>query len=260
SALASNDGRAVGTLLIIDDDPHARELLRRTFSKEGYAVIEAADGASGIELALTQQPDVITLDVMMPGMDGWEVLSRIKADPATTDIPVIMVSIIDDVNMGVALGASDYVTKPIDRDRLTAILSRFKADGDARRVLVVEDDGATRQLLRRLLKKEGWAVSEAENGRVALERIEEIRPSLILLDLVMPEMDGFEFLDELRKKSGRPGIPTVVITAKDLTEQDRNRLNGSVDRIVQKGAYSREDLLAQVRDLVTSYVPGESRL
>ncbi len=260
SLAAQGDERAAGTLLIIDDDPHARELLRRTFSKEGYAVIEAADGERGIELALKQRPDAITLDVMMPGMDGWEVLSRLKADPATTDIPVIMISIIDDVNMGVALGASDYVTKPIDRDRLTAILSRYTRDGDVRPVLVVEDDAGTRQMLRRLLEKEGWAVAEAENGRVALERIDEVQPSLILLDLVMPEMDGFEFLDELRKDSGRQGIPTVVITAKDLTELERNRLNGGVEKVVQKSAYAREDLLAQVRDLVASYVPGESRL
>ena len=252
-------GTGVGTLLIIDDDPHARELLRRTFSKEGYLVLEAADGESGLELARQQRPDLISLDVLMPGMDGWEVLSRIKADPDLSDIPVIMISIIDDVNMGIALGASDYVTKPIDRDRLSAILKKYTRDGDSRPILVVEDDPATRSMLRRMLEKEGWDVSEAENGRIALERIEEAEPSLILLDLIMPEMDGFEFLDELRRNPGRSGIPTVVITAKDLTEQDRNRLNGGVDKVVQKGAFNRDDLLAQVRDLVASYAPGQSR-
>jgi PAS domain S-box-containing protein len=255
----ATDGANVGTLLVIDDDPNARELLRRTFGKEGYAVLEAENGESGIELARQQRPDAITLDVMMPGMDGWEVLSRIKADPEVSDIPVIMISIVDDVNMGVALGASDYVTKPIDRDRLSAILKKYTRDDEERRVLVVEDDPATRTMLRRVLEKEDWHVIEAENGRIALERIDEAEPSLILLDLMMPEMDGFEFLDELRRSSGRHGIPTVVITAKDLTEQDRIRLNGGVDKIVQKGAYNRDDLLAQVRDLVASYAPGESR-
>jgi PAS domain S-box-containing protein len=259
STARSGHATGVGTLLIIDDDPHARELLRRTFSKEGYLVLEAANGESGIELARQQRPKVITLDVMMPGMDGWEVLSLIKADPQLSDIPVIMISIIDDANMGVALGASDYVTKPIDRDRLSAILKRHTGDGDARPVLVVDDDPETRTMLRRLLEKEGWDVTEAENGRIALERIEKAEPSLILLDLMMPEMDGFEFLDELRRNSGRSGIPTVVITAKDLTEQDRNRLNGGVDKIVQKGAHDRDDLLAQVRGLVASYAPGENR-
>jgi PAS domain S-box-containing protein len=245
-----------GTLLVIDDDPTARELMRRFFGKEGFRVEEAADGAAGLRRARELRPDVITLDVLMPGMDGWEVLSALKADPDLSEIPVIMVSIIDDVNMGFALGASDYVTKPIDRGRLAAILKRFATERGSRSVLVVEDDSATRTLLRRLLEKEGWKVTEAENGRVALDCLNGEQPELILLDLMMPEMDGFEFIDELRRRENQTPIPTVVITAKDLTKEDRERLNGGVDRVVQKGAYSRDELLAQVRDLVASYSAG----
>ena len=250
------EARGRSTLLVIDDDPAARDLLRRFFSKEGFHVEEAANGEAGLRLARKLRPDVITLDVLMPGMDGWEVLAVLKGDAELSDIPVIMVSILDEVNMGMALGASEYVTKPIDRDRLAAILKRYTRDGEARLVLVVEDDPSTRSMLQRLLEKEGWTVIEAENGRIALERISETRPELILLDLMMPEMDGFEFLDELRRREGHGSIPTVVITAKDLTEQDRKRLNGGVDRVVQKGAYGREELLAQVRDLVASYATG----
>ncbi len=152
----------------------------------------------------------------------------------------------DDRNLGYALGAADYLTKPIDRDRLLAVLARHRRD---RPVLVVEDDADTRELLRRLLEREGFAVVEAETGRVALDRVREQPPGLILLDLMMPEMDGFEFLAELRQTGGR-GIPVVVVTAKDLTPADHERLNGQVQRILQKGAYTREDLLAELRELV----------
>ncbi len=246
----------VGTLLIIDDDPTARDLMRRAFSKDGFRILEAASGELGLRLARDERPDVITLDVLMPGMDGWEVLSSLKADPELSDIPVIMVSIIDEVNIGIALGAAEYVTKPIDRDRLSAILKRYAGDHRPRRALVVEDDLDTRALLRRVLERDGWQVDEAENGRVGLERLAEAPPDLILLDLIMPEMDGFEFLDELRKRKGEQVIPTVVITAKDLTDHDRERLNGGVVRVVQKGSYGRDELLAQVRDLVTTYAVG----
>ena len=242
-----------GTLLVIDDDPAARDIMQRFFSKEGFHVKEATDGESGLRLARELRPDVITLDVLMPGMDGWEVLAALKADAELSNIPVVMVSILDEVNMGIMLGASEFVTKPIDRDHLATILKRYTRDGEAPLVLVVEDDPPTRSMLRRLLEQQGWTVTEAENGRIALQSVIETRPALILLDLMMPEMDGFEFLDELRRTEGCGSIPTVVITAKDLTEQDRKRLNGGVDKVVQKGAYDRQELLAQVRDLVASY-------
>jgi len=247
-----------GTLLVVDDDANARDLMRRTFSKEGFKVIEAENGPAALRLASEQRPDVITLDVLMPGMDGWEVLAALKADPHLSEIPVIMVSIIDEVNMGIALGAAEYVTKPIDRERLSSILARYSGHGDSRRVLVVEDDPDTRALLRRLLEGEGWNVAEAENGRIALGKLAQSRPTLILLDLMMPEMDGFEFLDELRRGGAGSHVPTVVITAKDLTEDERRRLNGGVDRVVQKGAYGRDELLSQIRQLVAAYASREA--
>jgi CheY-like chemotaxis protein len=197
---------------------------------------------------------VITLDVLMPGLSGWDVLRELKADPELAAIPVMMLTIVDEKNKGYALGAADYMTKPIDRERLRGILDRYRSDDKGQRVLVVEDEKTTRQLLRRMLVGEGWQVREAENGRVALERLAEARPDLILLDLLMPEMDGFEFLAKLRQTPTMRHVPVVVVTAADLSEEDRRRLSGGVERVVLKAAYSRDELLAELRDLITGYV------
>ena len=208
----------------------------------------AADGQRGLELAKELQPAVITLDVMMPGMDGWSVLTTLKADPATAGIPVIMLTIVDDKNMGFALGAADYFTKPIDWTRLSASLQKHRRPTAPQIVLIVEDDANTREMLRRSMEKDGWTVHEAENGRLGLERLAAGIPSIILLDLMMPEMDGFTFMEELRKREDCRDVPVIVITAKDLTPDDHRRLNGEVSRIIQKGATGLEELLAEVRE------------
>ena len=240
-----------GTLLVIDDDPLMGDWLRRFVSREGFQVETAMDGQAGLRRAKELHPDAITLDVMMPEMDGWSVLSALKSDPDLSDIPVIMLTLAEDRDKGYALGAADYLTKPIDRDRLVAVLRKYHRDrqrpGSA---LVVEDDLVAREMMRRTLEKDGWVVSEAENGRLGLERTAEDKPELILLDLMMPEMDGFEFVTELRKRDEWRSIPVVVVTARDLTPEDHLRLNGSVARVLQKGGYSREVLLGEVRDLV----------
>jgi signal transduction histidine kinase/CheY-like chemotaxis protein len=238
-----------GTVLVIDDEPAVRDLMQRFLTKEGFRVATAQSGEEGVRRARELSPDAITLDVMMPGMDGWAVLSALKADPDVADIPVVMLTIIDDKNLGYALGASDYLTKPIDRERLVTVLHKYRRDLP---VLVVDDDAGVRQLLRRMLEPDGYTVVEADNGRVALERLRGLTPSVVLLDLMMPEMDGFEFVTEFRRHEPWRTIPIVVITAKDLTGDDRERLNGYVQKILQKGAHSREELLAEVRELVAS--------
>jgi CheY-like chemotaxis protein len=252
--LDSADGldreEALGTVLAIDDDPEARALLRRVLTKERFFVVEAADGPEGIRLARELRPDCITLDVMMPGMDGWAALSELKADPDLAEIPVVMLSILDERNLGFSLGASDYLTKPVDRDRLRDVLQRFAGTSDGNRVLIVEDDPGTRESLRRVIEREGWSSTEAENGRAALEKIEISPPALILLDLMMPEMDGFEFLDKLRDRPDATEIPVVVLTAMELTEQDRARLNGNVARVLSKGGGSAAELSHELRRLV----------
>ena len=239
-----------GTVLVVDDDPEVRDLMKRFLTKEGFRVVTASGGEEGLRMAKALHPEVITLDAMMPGMDGWVVLSALKSDSELIDIPVIMLTIMDQKNLGYALGAADYLTKPIDRDLLRTVLKKYRKVSASPRVLVVEDDQLTREMLRHALEKEGWAVTEAENGRIALERLAEMRPVVILLDLMMPEMNGFELVAELRKHEAWRSIPIIVITAKDLTSEDRLRLHGYVKKILQKGAYAREELLDEVRDLV----------
>ena len=251
-AEAAPAGVQPSLILVIDDDPTVRDLMRRFLNKEGFRVATAPDGETGLKMAGELRPAAITLDVIMPKMDGWTVLTHLKADSDLADIPVIMLTIEDDKNIGYTLGASDYLSKPIERDRLNVILNKYHCQRALCSVLVIEDDGPTREMMRRMLEKEGWHVVEAENGRIALEKVSQNRPELILLDLMMPEMDGFQFIVELRR-ADRPdwcSIPVVVITAMDLTLEERLRLNGYVEQILRKGSYSREELLREVRDLV----------
>ena len=242
------------TVLVIDDDSTVHDLMQRFLHREGLRMATATSGEEGLRLARALRPAAITLDVMMPGMDGWAILTALKADPLLADIPVIMLTIVDDKNLGYALGAADYLTKPVDWDRLAAILQKYRCAHPPCTVLVVEDDADTRDMLQRLLTRENWAVTEATNGRVALERMAESQPELILLDLMMPEMDGFAFLEALRQQDAWRSIPVVVVTAIDLTPEDRQRLNGYVEQILQKGAYSREELLHEIYHLVAACV------
>jgi signal transduction histidine kinase/DNA-binding response OmpR family regulator len=240
---------AAGTVLVIDDDPVIGDLMKSFLGKEGYHVIVAAGGEEGLAEARRSRPDVITLDVAMPRMDGWTVLGALKADSDLADIPVIMLTMVDNKSMGYALGASDFMTKPLNRERLAAVLSKYSKLRGRRPVLVVEDDADTRSILKATLEKDGWTVQQAENGRVALDLAKAGIPTLVLLDLMMPEMDGFTFLEEFRRLEEAQATPVIILTAKDLTAEDRRRLNGFAERIVQKGG-STESLLSQVRDLV----------
>ena len=237
------------TVLVVDDDPTTRQLLHRMLAKEGFRVVEAPSGEEGLRLARAERPDVITLDVVMPGLDGWGVLAALKSDPDLAGIPVVMLTMTDDRHLGFSLGAAEYLTKPVERAQLSAVLSRYRPASGAG-VLIVEDDPTTRAMLRRSLEKDGWAVTEAENGRVGLERVSADPPDVVLLDLMMPEMDGFEFLAGLHASPALPHPPVVVLTAKELTEADRQRLNGGVTRVLQKGEQNGEDLIAELRGLV----------
>jgi adenylate cyclase len=218
-------------------------------------VITAKDGPEGLALARELDPVLITLDVLMPGLDGWSVLEALKADPRLADIPVVMLTILDEKSRGYALGADDYLMKPVDRDRLRAVLARYGRTRTGRRVLIVEDDPDTRSWLCRTLRDDGWVATEAENGRAALRRLAEAVPDLVLLDLIMPEMDGFEFLNELRRTEAGHGIPVIVVTAAELDAADHERLNGSVLEVLQKSGHSREALLAELHELVARHWP-----
>src|SRR5438093_1215912 len=245
------------TILVIDDDPTVHDLMRRFLMKEGFRVAIAPGGKEGVQMAKQIKPDLITLDVMMAEMDGWSVLTALKADPELADIPVIVLTMFDDKEMGFALGASDYMTKPINRDRLVNVLRKHHHGHQPCQVLVIEDEPSIRQMVRRVLEKEGWTVREAENGKAGLHAVAESKPSVVLLDLMMPVMNGFDFIRELRKNKDWEDIPVVILTAKDLTLEDRQQLKGNVERVYQKGEYNRDQLLNEVRELVKARVqPG----
>ena len=248
SAVSPRQGSAASgpaTILVVDDDPIVRESMDRHLTRDGFTVVTARGGQEGLRLAKELHPDAITLDVMMPDIDGWTVLAAIKGDPELRDIPVILLSIVDEQKRGYALGATEYLVKPVDRERLAAVL-RGICGSTGHRVLLVDDDDMLRRSMRQVLEKDRWEVFEAENGRVALAQIAQAPPDVIVLDLMMPEMDGFEFVVELRSRSAWRDIPVVVITAKDLSADERARLNGAVAQVLQKGASDMDELLREI--------------
>ena len=237
-------------VLVIDDDKEARAALMSTLEADGFEVTPAGSAKEGLDLARRLKPTLITLDVRLPDQDGWALLATIKADPELQHIPVVMVSFFGDREMACSHGAVDALPKPANRDMLRGVVNKYIGSDGRKRALVVEDDEVNRTLLRRTLEDDGWDVVEAENGAVALERLAVQTADVILLDLMMPVMDGFEFAVQLRQREEWRSIPVIVVTAKELTAEDRQRLSGTVERIVQKGSFSLKGFLGQVHELV----------
>ena len=239
----AEDAAQAARILVVDDDPTVRQLVARHLERAGFRVITAKGGQEALRLARELRPAAMTLDIMMPDLDGWTVLAAMKGDPSLSGIPVVLMTIVEEKNRGYALGAADYLVKPVDRGKLVEALR--KACGSAAgKVLLIDDDDVVRRSVRLALEPIGWHVTEAEHGLLALESLSAARPDAIILDLMMPKMDGFEFLDELRARPQWRDIPVVVITAKDLTDADRNRLNGGVERIIQKS--ERDEMLRRL--------------
>ena len=247
----TQESRAQGSdcVLVVDDDATARELIAEHIKAEGLPVVTAASGLEGLKLAKHLRPIAITLDVMMPDLDGWSVLAALRQDTELADIPVIMVTILDEQRRAASLGAAGYLTKPIDRDRLRRILGRFRTPARATRVLLVEDDADQRERLRAWLEGQHWLVQEAANGREALACLQADRPDVILLDLMMPEMDGFAVVAALQKEPRWRDVPVIVITARDLDAQDRARLNSGVQSVLVKEAFRPAELVERIRRL-----------
>lgn len=238
--------RRSNVVLVVDDDANIRDLMRRFLEQRGFAVRTAASGEEGLQLAKELRPCAITLDAVMPGMDGWEMLAALKTNEQTAAIPVVMVTMLDSAGKGFSLGVSDYLVKPVDWDLLAATLHKY--DGTPGTVLIVDDDAELRHMLRRVLEEAGWTVHEAANGRVGLERLRAVHPTVVLLDLMMPELDGFEFVEQARQDARVREIPILVLTARDPTPDERRRLNGGVERILQKGGQRPDEVLHSLHE------------
>jgi signal transduction histidine kinase/CheY-like chemotaxis protein len=249
---AGMPARRTGTVLVIDDEPAVHALFERELAGRGYRVAHATGGREGVRLARELRPDAITLDVLMPEFDGWAVLRELKADPELREIPVVLVTILGDREMGYALGAADYLIKPIDSGALLSVLGRFRPAEGRAEVVVVDDDAAARDVLRRTLGREGWTVAEAEDGYEALALLERSTPppAVVVLDLMMPGMDGFQVLEAIRRSGTWREVPVVVVTAKDLTRDELLWLRTNAEDVFQKSSYNRRELIALVDDLI----------
>ena len=233
-------------IMVVDDDTSARGILTAVLRKEGLRVAEAGSGEVALELARKIRPDAITLDIMMPRMDGWSVLTALKSDPELAGIPVIVVTITTDRGVALSLGAADFMTKPIERNRLVSVLNTLLHGRGS--VLLIEDELRARELARRQLQRLNLQVIETSNGREAIAWLSSNpAPGMILLDLLMPEMDGFAVLDAIEKHPEWQHIPVVILTGKDLSIAEREVLRGRVSDVIAKGSLSAKDLVSVVR-------------
>ncbi len=239
-------------ILVIEDDDNASELIKRIFKKEGYEVITAKNGVEGLKLAKKFNPYLITLDLMIPNKNGWTVLSELKNDPQLNDIPVIIISVLDNLNHAYTMKAEEYLTKPVKKDQLLKVVNKYLAHQTEQNVLIIDDDPDIQNIFKKSLEKKGLNVLTANNGQEGLDIVKENAPSLILLDLMMPTMDGFEFLSTFKTMDNTTNIPVIVVTSMALSETQKNQLNQQVMEIVLKNAFDEQELVKQIKSLVSS--------
>jgi signal transduction histidine kinase/CheY-like chemotaxis protein len=244
--------RASDIVLVIDDDPAVHEIIRHILKKEQLKIVSAMNGEEGLRLAKECQPLAIILDLIMPVMDGWEVLAKLKEDPMLKDIPVVVSTVDDSVSPQARLSVKvdEYLIKPINSGLLVSVLNRYRPlVTEKYSLLIVDDDEETRNIVVRIAEKEGWNALEAANGDVALKSLEYNKPSLILLDLMMPVMNGFEFVQHFRKQEDFKKIPIVVLTSKDLTAEERKYLGGFAHQVLEKGRHGIDELKEIIREI-----------
>ena len=240
-------GEGKKLILCIDDDPGVITLYKRYLEKQGYQVIGLTDPTKAVDEAKRVLPFAITLDVLMPNRDGWAILADLKKTPEINQTPIVVCSIIQDRTKGYALGATDYLVKPITEDELLHTLERVNKDHLIHKVLVVDDEPSALQLVRRIVATQPqYQVHEADCGAQALAMIQADRPDLILLDLMMPDIDGFAVLDSVKSSTLTRHIPVIIITAKEITPEDRLRLEGKTVSVFNKGMFTSEQLLIDI--------------
>ena len=247
----SGDTAGAHTVLVVDDDEAVHDVVGAMLGRDGYRVLHARSGPEAMTLAREQHPDAITLDVMMPQMDGWTVLSSLKADAETRDIAVVIVTMLNDRAIALSLGADAFLSKPIDWAQLSAVLKQCSRDHamTTAPILVVDDDPEMRDMTRRMLERMGIEVHEAAGGAEALAWLEtNPRPSIILLDLIMPVVDGFEVLERLQQSNQWADIPVLVATAKDFTADELAQLERCTEKVIAKGETLGVDLCTAIRD------------
>ena len=244
--------RATPKILVIEDDPKAADLLRIYLSEAGYLVELAADGVEGLRKVKELSPDAIILDVLLPTVDGWEFLDQLKADPATKDVPVVIVSIMDQKGKGFAMGAADYLVKPVAKDELIKKLNALHLSGAARprKILAIDDDPKNVELLSAALEPEGFEVLKAYGGEEGVELACKEKPDLIILDLLMPGTNGFDVLERLQSSTQTNYMPVVLFTVKNLTAEEKQRLKGRVDAFAPKQAFEKDKLVGIVNQVL----------
>ncbi len=252
---ALKNGHGSGPLvLVVEDDPAAAELLTRQLVAAGYRTAVARTGNEALARARELQPGAITLDIILPEVDGWEVITRLKSDEQTRSIPIVVVSVVDNPDLGLALGAIDYFVKPVDANGLVERLNRFdfqRPPGKgAVRVLVVDDEPANRTLLAEALEPAGFTVVPAAGGREAIELAKTMQPDLVLLDLLMPEVTGFDVVEALRANESTRETPIMVLTAMNLSEADKRLLSGRVSQILSRGSVATSDIVGLLKRVV----------
>ena len=234
------------TVLVIADNPYLQDMMMWRLEKEQFTFFAAYNSIDGLERAKAMNPGVIVLDINMSKNDGWDALISLKTHPQLSGIPLILFSMIDDNNQQYIFGTAEYFEKPVDRRRIISVLKNYSNEGNDNNVLIIEDDPDQIELLKHSLKPNGFILEEAENGEKALEQISKKKPDLILLDLMMPVMDGFEFLERLRSKTEWESIPVILISAKKLSTDDYYRLNNNIINILEGRFKKRDDLIGNI--------------
>jgi len=243
------------TVLAIDDNPEAIEIIRK-FLGDNYHVAGLLSGKGAVGKAKELKPIAITLDIMMPGQDGWQVLQELKSTPETQDIPVIILSIVDDRKMGFSLGAAEYIVKPVDKEVLLRKLRNLERITKIKKILVVDNDTAAVELAGNVFSEAGYLVTSAYNSKDAIRAIQQSMPDLIVLNLTMPEVSGFDVIEYIKTEEAIRDIPLIVLTRKGLTEKEVNELNGRIQGILNKGLLTKEDLLSELSSIIGKCGPG----
>jgi signal transduction histidine kinase/CheY-like chemotaxis protein len=244
-----NSEQARNLVVCIDDDPEVLLLLKNHLVSEGFGFLGVTESQNAVEVVRKHRPVLVTLDIVMPHKDGWQILQELKSDPDLKEIPVVIHTVVDNKALAVSLGAESYLVKPVQAETIISVI-RMHTGTDGGEILVVDDNEDFTDFLRNLLEKSRFTIYTAKNGIEAIDQLHKIIPRLVFLDLLMPEMDGFEVVEKMYEDEKLKEVPVVVLTAKEVTEDDRARLNLKIKDVVQKEGLTREIILREVNKFI----------